>query len=294
MPWNPAHESHAIERVSITLQFAEPIGLRPWQTILNNATLKIPTLGSNVTVDEVGITLPQQMMGHPGSPSTPMPLLFNGNPFGPATQPPQAPTGRTFQWLSDQKVIEQASVRRAQFFYMTPNYQSWSALLERMESIFSGITNEVLKLNILSIAKIEYWDKFLFTGKPHSTMYEGFLEPVAKHLPKFCLATGELWHSHIGYIVERDRASKRLVNLNVDMVDLVGEAVSNISKEPTAPPPVRAAAIYTMVQDTFSQAETPSVWSDVSRLLSELHDLDKGVLSDILTSVMARRIGLID
>ncbi len=295
MPWRPAHESHAIERMSVTLQFAEPISPRPWQELIAAATLAMPTRGFNVTVEEAEVSLPA-MFGVPqaGGPGVPQQMFvgFNGA-LPPGMRASQSPPSRTFQKLDGADVVELVSIRRAHFVYMTPHYSSWSQLKLRLAEVLGAELVQTLRLNMLGVVKLEYWDRFIYEGDPAVGMYAELFRAGSVHVAGFAKSRKELWHSHVGYFLPADRAATRLVNVNVDLLDLAEP--TPVDAPPVPASPRRSAGIYSLVQDTYiptAGAASPGDWPQTVAALDGMHDMSKLVMQDVITDDMAQRISL--
>jgi hypothetical protein len=109
--------------------------------------------------------------------------------------------------------------------------------------------------------------------------------------PSFILRTNELLHAHVGYF---DKAAsfdrgKRLINLNIDAVDLAEAAGA---KKPSGGPGIRSVGIYSMAQETFVREASPGTYVDAQSTLGTLHTILKDVLADVIAPDMAERIRL--
>lgn len=289
MPWRPAHETHAIERVSITVQFAEGVPPRLWASIIASTTLEVQALGFNVTVDEAFVGAPN---GSGMIPQVFFPQMAV-NSVGQnvmQTQTLQTPDGRTFQLVENGDVVEQVSVRKTQFNYIAFKYVSWIALKQRMESLLSKALTHILETNFLHLLKVEYWDKFVFEGDPSIGLYAELLRDGSRHMPIFPTSVQELWHCHVGYFASSAVAHQRLINANVDMLDLAEPPSPDAAPIPSKPQ--RAAGIYTMVQDVFDQTAAFDGWLPTALALDEMHEVTNSVFADIVNDSMTVRVGL--
>ncbi len=146
MRWQPAHEAHAIERVSLTFQFAEGVPSKPWQPLLNAASLDLPKRGFNATVDEHEINLPQIVAaaGLQGQPAG-FPIMLT--PGGPGTQPAQVMViGRNFQVVNGSQIREEVQIHRNRFVYTASVYDGWASYRTRATSLLSSYLDKVLPL----------------------------------------------------------------------------------------------------------------------------------------------------
>jgi uncharacterized protein (TIGR04255 family) len=280
MRWRPAHEDHAIERVALTLQFVEPIPQKTWTTLLNGALSKFPQIGFNQTIQNISIVVPpppfgfSQIVGGQGG-------MISADQAATATIP-----GRTFQVVSDNQVREEVTLQREFFIYATSDYQSWAACQERAFSLLAQAIESALATINVNNAKLEYWDRFVFDGPINDADYGQLLRADSSLLPKFGLGINELWHSHIGYFTPTRSNERRLVNFNVDVLDLIDAPVRGPST------PKRSVGLYSMAQDTFQSNDSPQSVSAISSTFDDMHTILKAALGDVITAEAADRIYL--
>jgi uncharacterized protein (TIGR04255 family) len=293
MAWRPAHASHAIERVSITLQFVEATSIRAWQEILNAATLRIPRDGFNSAIDEADFDFGQlaaataafrQGIAQPAA-LGPFPGMINSPGL-----PPQIAGGRTFQKIDGTTLIEQVSLRRGQFIYMTSKYSTWTNLKQRAGHLLSDSLGAALKHNLLQIIKLEYWDRFSHDGEMTTRSHADLFKQASPYLPSFVFDQAELFHVHVGFFAPSHVSRKRLINLNVDMIDLAEPPRPDAP--PAAAPPRRSAGMYVLVQDTHSADQPLSDWAAATLLLDEMHTTSKRLFADVIVDSMAQQISL--
>ncbi len=291
MRWRLAHEDHAIERVSVTFQFAEPVPSKPWQRLLNAATLRLPENGFNSTSDDVELNLAQLVMpgGGPFSQGGALVIGPGGAIIG-AGQPGAPPsTGRTFRVVGGNEVREEVSLHRHQVVYSTTLYDRWTSYKERMLALLSPLLDQSLPVVNLGTIKLEYWDRFVFMEAAEGADYRDLLRSGSRHLPSFPFDRNDLWHSHIGYFTQPGLSAKRLLNLNIDVMDLV-EAQNTLTAQ--APQARRSVGIYSMAQDTIAPDRTPASAAETQSTLDEMHAVLKETLADVVTDETAERISL--
>lgn len=279
MRWQPAHEAHAIERVSLTFQFDEPIHSKPWQSLLAAASLDLPKQGFNAISDHHELPL-AQIVSPAGSRGPAPGFAIPGQPIQLAV------TGRSFQVVNGGQVREEVLLLRNQFTHATLLYNGWASHRSRVLALLGGYIERALTLVNLQLVKLEYWDRFLFDGDPEDVDYGSLLRRGSRHLPGFPFGMDQLWHSHVGYFVNSG-ASQRLVNVNVDAFDVA---------ESPAPdqPPVRrrTVGIHTMAQDTMGPDPSLTVQNGVGSTLEALHTTLKETFADVITPEASERISL--
>jgi hypothetical protein len=285
MPWQPAHEAHAIERVSITFQFAEAIPSKLWQATLNRATLEYQEKGFNAIMEGVELNLGQLFTGQgfampggtPFGVGEPLPLTGQG-----AALP--GLTARTFRVVVGSQVREEISLSQQRFVYTSTRYDRWGAFSQRLYDLIGPPLEQALSVVNLPTIKIEYWDRFVFDGLPAEANYRELFRMESRYLPTFFFDMNDLWHSHVGHFASTAPTAKRLINLNVDVFDFADAAMAGTLK--------RSIGIYSMGQDTVVTPPYFSAAADTAVVLDDLHVILKEALADVILPEMAERISL--
>jgi uncharacterized protein (TIGR04255 family) len=289
MRWLPAHTDHAIETVTVTLQFQEQIPQKPWSAMLARASVGMPAAGFNVMTDEAEVSLgPTPLSGLPGA-GVIQGMVFGpgGALFGPAPPGLTQQIGRAFRHVADNDVREQVTLHRNRFLYSTKNYSGWTVLRNRIEELLGSFTQEAVRSTDLKLVKLEYWDRFRWSEQGEPANYRDLLRADSRHLPRFPFESNELWHSHIGYFEPPGLNLRRLINVNVDVMDL-REALSGKDE----PAERRSVGIYSMAQDEFLGETSVDANGGTFSTLNDLHDKLGTVLLDIITDEAAQRIHL--
>lgn len=277
MRWKLAHDDHAIERVSLIFQFKEPLPSKPWRSMLATASEFFPQKG----LLEGNKEFASQIIVSPGGQQGP------GAPNAKHVVTPQL-SGWTFRAVTGAKVNEEISLRRVQFVYATMLYDRWSNFRQRVIDLLWPSLEQALQLVELDFVKLEYWDRFNFMGPPSEANYRELLRLNSKYIPSFPLDETNLWHSHIGFFADPGTSTRRLINLNVDVLDI---ATPELPKD-NGPPVQRSVGIYTMAQDTVAQERLSNSASDLESTLDEMHTILKELLADVITDETANRISL--
>jgi hypothetical protein len=285
MRWRPAHQAHAIERCTVTFEFAEPISSKLWRDHLERISGVAVDLGFGGRIDELE---PAQVAGRPGVQS-----------FGSIQIPPGAPpnllavlgaqsggAGRILQRVDEVGLREEIALRRNHFLYATYRYAGWVALWQQLQRLFEDPFSTILTHVDLKLTKLEYWDRFILEGPVDDAAYAELLRFGTTYLPTFPAGTTELWHSHIGLYVPVSSEVRRLLNVNVDVFDgpEAGQA-----DQPAAIK--RSVGMYLLVQDTASDGSLASFVAAQSSFDSA-HSLLKDVMAAIITHPMTERIAL--
>ena len=293
MRWHPAHEAHAIERVNLTFQFADAIPPKPWQALLSAISAELPKEGFGNSFDE-----------HEPS-STPMPVAPGRQPhivpggLGPLGQfgmlagmPPIqfVVSGRTFQALNGAEVREEVQLHRRRLAYSATIYNGWEAHRGRALMLLGPYLDRVLPLVSVQIVQLEYWDRFVFDGPASEAAFGELLREGSRYLPNFAFGVDQLWHSHVGHFMPASSGVRRLINVNVDVIDLLDAVPAGLP--PGAPALQRSAGVYTMAQDTLDEGLSPNDTAGMVSTLDELHTILKAVVGDVITAEAADRISL--
>lgn len=274
MPWSPAHEAHAIERVSASIFFSEPVPTKSWSVISAKAQAVFQNAGFTTVM-----------------PSIPSPPPGLGQPFqiliGPSGVQTSGGEGRIFQVLDGPELREEVHLFRDRLVYNATRYAGWASFWGRIESLVVPFFEDFIVSVNPSITKLEYWDRFNFDGEPDDVNFRELISTKSKFMPSFLAESKNLAHAHVGYFSAAPVGHKRLVNANADAIDLMVPSPDGELK------PVRSLGLYSLVQDQL----TPQRGSEIAKaeLIStfdELHTILKDVVGDIITNDMADRISL--
>lgn len=282
MEWVPAHRAHAIERVNVLLQFSDALPAKQMNAILADGSLKFPELGFNSQNEESEFNI---QLG-PGGPA----ISFGqaGLAIG-AGQQIQQSLGRVFRRIDGNEVREELAVNRTRVLYSSTRYESWSAYLARMRRLLDELLNKALVGTSIQLLKLEYWDRFTFEGKPEDADFTELFRKESVHIPHFPFESSQLWHAHVGYYAPESPEAKRLINLNVDVLDLVASGPNNMV---AAGQMKRSAGIYSMAQDTREPTFLIDDVDTVAAVLAQQHSDLISILYDILTPAAKDRISL--
>jgi uncharacterized protein (TIGR04255 family) len=283
MSWHLARESHAIERVAVAISFAEPIPSRRWLQLLSQAEKAIPENGF-VVVSNGANRLPG-----PAPMDIRIIARMGDGPLGAEQLVEQIDLGRHFQRLSGNELQEEVILNRESFVYITPLYTRWNAFRTRVMELLKPSLDLALDLVPLQFAKLEYWDRFVFNGPIKDVDYRDLLKPNSKFVPGLPIDMKELWHSHVGFFAPPGDSQRRLVHLNVDVIDITDNKTSGDAQKPEQR---RSVGIYSMAQDTLDLVNGAPTSDAVSAKLGNMHDALKDVLREVITKQAAEQINL--
>jgi uncharacterized protein (TIGR04255 family) len=289
MRWLPAHEDHAIERVNLSFEFAEPLPAKPFQALINSASLDFPKQGFNSVVDEHEIVASPHMIQGGAGANLGFRIQFAGHAPAQMASPSQMVVGgRNFQALNETGVREEVLIHRDRFVHSSMIYGGWAAHRARVLALLGSYLDRALPLANVHIIKLEYWDRFVFRGAPAEAAYSELLRPNSRFLPGFPTDTRELWHSHVGFFLPDP--PRRLINVNVDVIDIIE---TSLEKQATGESALRrSVGLYTLAQDTLAQGASPSSAEGTISTLEALHTILKETFSAVITDEAANRISL--
>jgi uncharacterized protein (TIGR04255 family) len=201
----------------------------------------------------------------------------------------QFDSGRHFQRLSGSELQEEIILNRDSFVYITPLYTRWNAFRTRVMELLKPSLDLALELVPLQFTKLEYWDRFVFKGPIKDVDYRDLLKPNSKFVPGLPIDMKELWHSHVGFFAPPGDSQRRLVHLNVDVIDIADARTSNDAQKPEQR---RSVGIYSMAQDTLDLANGAPNPDAVSAKIHVMHNVLKDVLREVITKQAAEQVNL--
>jgi len=272
MVWRPAHAEHAIEKASFVINFQENIPKKIFDAATIAASKELIAAGfvPSVAPAEAGtITIE----------------LINSNAH------PINSDVKAFQMIRSNEIFEEIIIRRKQLIYITSRYPRWSRFKERIESVFGRLIESFLHVSDIEFLKIEYFDRFVFDGDRHEARYEELFKRGTPYIPKFYFDRNDLWHCHAGYFITSGKGYQRLINANVDIVD-VAPVSAHPSEHAIAK---RSSAIYTTAEDRFWVAQAPNAPGSIEEIFDiadDMHAELKLVLGEIISPALANAISL--
>ena len=170
--------------------------------------------------------------------------------------------------------------------YQTSRYVRWKPFIGQFEEFLAPIVAQFQDLSAVAVVKLEYVDRFFWTGEWGDIDYAQLLRLNSGAVAARGIAGGREWHSHVGWF-EFFATHRRLFNINVDALD-----APRVEREGPAP----SVAITTMAQDQAA-TQTPEApdWAEgrsVVSVLEEQHDALHRLLASLITARTADQIGL--
>lgn len=285
--WIPAHERHAIERVSLTFELSGALPIKLLSNLMAGAASKLASKGLDSVTEAMELNFPPAIMQQGAFFASPQISVGpNGLVVGGQAQPFQA-SGRTYRLIRAGEVKEELQLHKNRVVYMAVEYDGWVGFRQRFLDLAGEFLERSITVAGIDAVKLEYWDRFTFDGNQENIDFLQLIRENSPYVADFARSQKGLWHSHIGFFTEPGSAEKRLVNLNVDVVDLA-EAITQTGERLER----RSVGIYSMVQDTFDRDHALETTEHAVSTTDEMHTILKDVLTNVITTEIAERISL--
>jgi uncharacterized protein (TIGR04255 family) len=262
--FEPIFPAHAIERCATTIYFDQQLPAKAFQKVIERAD----TLFRNAGYER-------------------------GGAFGVNVD---VATGRVSPVGDSISPASYISPDRSNNFLVTSNtlsmqtgrYIRWEPFVGQFEELMVPLVD--LSADVVSITgiQLDYLDRFFWTGDWENFDWRSLLQDRPDFLTDMARQTGRQWHCHSGWFEERVAPVRRLVNVNIDVVDAVRHG---------RPEPSPSISILTLFRDHIPVTPGQPVATGIQAgtlvaALGELHGDLKILLSRIITTAAAERIGL--
>lgn len=275
MTWRSVHEAHAIERASVIFLFQEDITTKTWLPLIDDTGRMLFSLGFVPVA-------PTQASGE---------IIIN---LGAQLNITQGVNNemRVFRITRANELIEEIVLQRKSIQYTTTRYSRWQHFRARVASLAENIAKSMFSATNIDAIKMEYVDRFVFEGKPPAADFSEALNAESKYLPRFPQTMKDLWHTHVGYFIVGVNGQKRLINANLDALDMTPRILPPESS--TMDAVRRSLGIYTMAEDRFREpgARAPDTLDQALVVADQMHAVLKDVLRDIINPKLADSISL--
>ncbi|NUU44539.1 hypothetical protein [Tardiphaga robiniae] len=167
-------------------------------------------------------------------------------------------------------------------------YVRWQPFVGGVEKNVLPVLKEFLSDVSIAAVKLEYWDRFLWSGTWENFDVGKLLKKGSGFIAQEAATRPKQWHSHSGWF-DNEAGLRRLTNVNVDLAE--------VAVDPSLPPRP-SVGIYSSLTDQTNVPEYGMI--DISALgesfvverLEHQHLALKDILGHIITDEMATRIGL--
>lgn len=200
MTWRPLHNTHAIERVKITVQF----------------TTTVPAKVARQMSDAVF----QKRHEHRLTGPTPIQMIdVNLTPGETGQVVNRVDGGWQYTRTSSNGLpLEAIILNQNTLSYETSEYQRWEVFKRRLEKFFDGAVSAASHSMDVETLILEYVDRFIFNGPATSANVADLLNGLEHVIPRQALEGKSLWHFHRGWF-EEAQGGNILINQNFDAQD---------------------------------------------------------------------------
>lgn len=262
MNWKPLHEAHAIERVRVMFNFAEPLTSKLLSSSTKETIDRADEFGFDA-VEPAESSFKTIRLGKDGVPTV-----------GDAKQ-----NGTVIKRFSEGQLLEEAGFRDSAFGYVTLTYGRWENLRNRIEELFYNALNSVDDAADVESCKLEYWDSFQFEGPLDEADVSELVTHYDSAIPESVREGASQWHSHAGWF-EPGGFGPVLVNRNIDVVDKVRDDGEKF----------RALGIHTLVEQRSETKSLPI--ANFLDYLEMMHRRSLYLFGDTITEPYRKMIGL--
>jgi uncharacterized protein (TIGR04255 family) len=260
--FEPIFPSHAIERCTVSIAFVQDLPQKAFQKVVDRARTSFrnaglesaggPSVGFQVDLSS-GRAMPFE---------GPRPLIF-------------MTTDQATQFI----IASNSLIAR------TGRYVRWQPFSGQIEELLLPLLDGYVDVVSIANVQLEYVDRFIWTGDWSTFRWRDLLQEHGPFLSRRASQAQTQWHTHSGWF-EDITGGRRLINVNIDVVDLV---------RPDGVVP--SVGILTLMRDAVPEqapGQTGRYWNGASiqAVLEQLHNELKRLLEQIITAPMAERIGL--
>jgi uncharacterized protein (TIGR04255 family) len=256
--FEPIFPSHAIERCGITMTFREALPQKTFERVMARAKEGLTRKGlQSSAAQPVGFRID----------------IATGKVGPPAGTPPQ-----TFN-LPDRSAT--LIVGPNSMLWQNTRYVRWAPFIGQFRDIASSMVGAFLESVTLSAVRLEYWDRFNWTGDWTNFDAKRLIRTDAKWIVQGWADWPREWHSHVGWFEPAD-GLRRLTNINVDVTSQTGKP---------------SILIHSMMQDEPNDdyGHVDSSLLNESFLFDRLEILHRTIklrLGEIVDDEMKKRISL--
>lgn len=257
--WVPASESHAIENVGVTFIFSEQLPIKYVKSASNYADSFL-TSGKYSSKKEI--------------------YESNFEIEGPEAR---SKSSELVGYSYSQKDLNEEAVRfQKDFAYFSAvEYGTWKAFSQEAYEVLGPYLTQSLEITEIESIKLEYFDRFVFEGKPSDADFSEILETSGLGLPEEAIKNGMPWHDRKGWFEILD-VGPILINSNI----LATEVLHRDRPEN----PLMSVQIITVIETKFSTHMND--YDNIKSVMEALHDKSKETLRSLITDHAAKMVGM--
>ena len=214
-------------------------------------------------------------------------VSLSDGPGGASASPSFDVEGVAFERFSPHGLLSKSLVINRQHCAVTNNeYTRWIKVWPEARELFGMILPTILQYQPVAAIGLQYTDIFTWRGNNEDFDLSILFNQESELLPNHIFELKSLWHLHQGYFdepeIKIDLNYKTLNNININLVDMDG---------------VLAIHIVTAQRVMFIDKEINyEGWASkdgvLDMIISKLHDVNKVILSKLLTTEIQNKIKL--
>jgi len=258
--FEPLFPAHAIERCAVTVVFRENLPEKTFSRAVAGASSAFSKKGLKPAESPPAAFSIDMASGKVGPPVGAQPRMF------------ALPDGSANLLVGPNLIT-----------WQNTRYVTWSPFIGQFRDLAIPAISEFLENVSLASVRLEYWDRFNWTGTWDDFDAKQLIRIDAANVLRDWSRWRRQWHSHAGWF-EQVGSLRRLSNVNVDIGEWAGVRPSVL--------------IYTMMQDEtnipgYGESDPTSLNQDfVFERLETIHRDLKALLGTVITDSMAARISL--
>ena len=269
--FQPSREAHSIEQIAVAVQFDRPLQDNQLAELRNSLEQFKNDNDLPGYAELQGIAF---SLGQPGA--IPIPQQLGG-----MLMHRSAPNG---------SIERELRIERAVCTYRTTKYTKWDSVWTEAKKYFEVVIPQFGRFAKIAGISLNFQDKYIWNGVLGEAKVDGLLRHDSQYLSPHIFKAEDLWHCHTGAFIRLDSHTKRLLNINVDLLDENSPAGTQ-----------KVVSIATVLTDMLNQPtyETLEInETDIVNYLDtrmqSLHAFSKDVFGNIINDEMCKRIALID
>lgn len=160
-------------------------------------------------------------------------------------------------------------------------YTRWARIWAEVRDWFSIVVPKIATTRPITTFGLQYTDVFLWKADPAAFDLGQIFSKTTDYLPKNVFLANALWHSHHGFFVHQQQPlpHERLDNVNVNVLENAGSRSVQIITSHKA---VLTSPIW----------NAQEVMAALDKIMPDLHQRNKAVLDNLLTSDVKAKIKL--
>jgi uncharacterized protein (TIGR04255 family) len=269
----PFTKDHAIKEMSFALEFSDELGETLIRELFERHSEFESELPRNQKIQSVKFSFNAKFgTGDASGATTAMPSEYGGLVFD--------------KLMSDGRKALSLNVNQQFISVTVGEYLRWQPTFEKAVNLLKLASSGELGKQNVSVIGLQYLDEFKFDGDPAEFKTEHLFATDTINLPRKCFDQPAPWHCHQGWLTKNsDGLSAQFIdNVNVDLGITNGNSLSILVS--------MTHREFLRAPTTFADLIFTAGSSSMVPVYEYMHKRNKAYLNDLLTPVIAERIGL--